>query len=347
MRLIILGGTRFIGRAIVEELDRAGHTLMIVHRGVREPELPEGVTHLHCERSGLSSVTEQLRAFEADGAIEVSAMNGSQSDAALGALPGGIRLLAISSCDVYRAYGSLHSDTQTDAVPLTESSPVRKRRFVDGPEYENLEVEERYLTHGAVILRLCAVYGPNDYQRRQEFVLRRIRARRTRMPIGTGNFLFSRCYVEDVARATRLAIEEHRPGEIFNIAERSTLTMRLLAERIIELSGADCDLVQVEDDRLPKDLAITAGIGQHLLVDSHKIGSVLGWSETDPEVALKRTIEWDLANPPDDEYRNGAGAREGIDPEDFSSDDEALAGRSKLGAGTVENSDPENGGPNE
>ena len=33
MRIIVLGGTRFIGRASVEELVRAGHSVMVVHRG--------------------------------------------------------------------------------------------------------------------------------------------------------------------------------------------------------------------------------------------------------------------------------------------------------------------------
>ena len=33
MRVIVLGGTRFIGRATVEELVAAGHEVMVVHRG--------------------------------------------------------------------------------------------------------------------------------------------------------------------------------------------------------------------------------------------------------------------------------------------------------------------------
>lgn len=254
-------------------------------------------------------------------------MNGAQADSALSALPAGIRLLAISSCDVYRAYGSLHSDTQTDVVPIEETAAVRENLFVDGPEYENLEVEERYLAKGAVILRLVAIYGPHDYQRRQDFILRRIRAKRTKIPFGTGNFLFSRCYVEDVALAARLAIEAYPSGEVFNVAERSTFTTRLLAEKIIEASGAgpSVELVTVPDSKLPRDLRITSAVGQHLLIDSTKIREVLGWTETNQQSALARTIAWDLENPPGDEYLAGAWAGYNIDMNDFSADDEALA----------------------
>ena len=38
MRVVVLGGTRFIGRAIVEELHDTGNELLIVHRGHLEPD---------------------------------------------------------------------------------------------------------------------------------------------------------------------------------------------------------------------------------------------------------------------------------------------------------------------
>jgi hypothetical protein len=65
-------------------------------------------------------------------------------------------------------------------VPLTEESPLRTQRYVDGPAWENLDVEEAYLGAGATILRLGVVYGEHDCQRRFEPVLRRVRAGRRR-----------------------------------------------------------------------------------------------------------------------------------------------------------------------
>ncbi len=53
MRVMVLGGTRFIGAAIVEELHAHGHELLIVHRGEHEPadrvpqHRPEGAAHQH------------------------------------------------------------------------------------------------------------------------------------------------------------------------------------------------------------------------------------------------------------------------------------------------------------
>jgi len=52
MRILVIGGTRFVGRATVEEAVARGHEVTIFHRGQTEPEgLPE-VEHLHGDRDG-------------------------------------------------------------------------------------------------------------------------------------------------------------------------------------------------------------------------------------------------------------------------------------------------------
>jgi nucleoside-diphosphate-sugar epimerase len=53
MRVLVLGGTRFIGLALVEELLGAGHTVGVVHRGEHEPDLPPTVEHIHSARRDL------------------------------------------------------------------------------------------------------------------------------------------------------------------------------------------------------------------------------------------------------------------------------------------------------
>jgi nucleoside-diphosphate-sugar epimerase len=290
MKIIVLGGTRFVGRAIVAELEKSGHELLVVHRGVHEPDTGSRSGHIHVERSALATVTDELKNFVPDAAVDVSAKNGGDAEAALTALPPGIRLVAISSCDVYRAFKSVHDGTLTDAVPISEEAPLRDERFFVGEDDENIEIEEHYQERGGVILRLAAVYGENDFQRRHDFVLRRVVAGRTLMPIGKGNFLFSRCYISDVAVAVRIALESAPSGEVYNVSESRTWTIRLLAQKIADAAGSQMEFVTADDDRLPSDLKITATIDQPLLVDSYKLRSTLGWTETDPEIALRRAV---------------------------------------------------------
>ena len=313
MRIVILGGTRFIGRAVVERLAAEGHELLVVHRGEHEPAGLPAVAHAHVDRNDGPALAAALEPFGPDALVDISGMNAAAADAALGAVRPGVKLVAISSGDVYRAYDGVRFDWTSDGLPLTEDSPLRERRFVDGREHENLEMEERYLPRGATVLRLGAVYGEHDYQRRFEFILRRVRAGRTRIPIGSGQFLFSRVYVGDVAAAVSLALAGEFAGEAFNVVEPVTAPYRLFAEQILAAAGAsEVELVRVRDDLLPDDLALTGAVDQHLLMDSWKARTVLGWAPVDPAETLRRSVQWDLANPPGD-----ASA-------DFSADDAVL-----------------------
>lgn len=314
MRVIVLGGTWFVGRAITEVLTAAGHSVLVVHRGISEPPDLTRVPHLHAERSTWFAHKAAFNAFEADAAVDVSAGNAAGAQAALSALPRGTRLVALSSVDVYRAFEALRNGTQGDPVPLTEESPLRVTRHLDGPQWENLEVEEAYLSAGATILRLGAVYGEHDYQHRFEPVLRRVRAGRGQLPIGAGNFLFSRVYAGDVAEAVLAALaSDEGSGRCFNIVEAQTAPMRLFYEQVISAAGASLELVRVPDDRLPADLRNTGALCQHLLASPARADSVLGWRATARPEILRQAVTWHLANPPSEPDNN------------FSDDDAALA----------------------
>jgi nucleoside-diphosphate-sugar epimerase len=305
LNVVVLGGTRFIGRAIVEELAAAGHRLLIVHRGVLEPEgLPEA-EHLHVERADLPSHRSLLAAFQPDAAIDCRALTRADAEIALDVLPPRIRLVVISSMDVYRAFGALNDDRETDPVPLDELSPVRADRYpyrgklAGMDDYDKLDVEDTYLPRGATSLRLPMVYGERDYQRREEFILRRVRAGRTRIPVGGGTWLACRGYVRDVARGARLTLESSAArGEVLNLCEDRTFSIGIWSRMIIDAAGSLAELVRVADDLLPEDLKPTGTMPQHIVASAGKARGLLGWTTSEPAACLRTTVAWHLANPP-------------------------------------------------
>ena len=144
------------------------------------------------------------------------------------------------------------------------------------------------------------MFGEHDPQRREEFVLRRVRAGRTRMPFGSGSTLFTRGYAGDVARGVRLALEADARGEVFNLGEPQALTVRAWAERIAAAAGARARARDGAGRRLPDDLDLTAGGLQHLLLDTSKARRELGFETGDPDTVLRRSVQWHLAHPPAD-----------------------------------------------
>ena len=310
MRVMVLGGTRFIGAAIVEELHAGGHELLVVHRGEHEPaDLPE-VDHLHAQRQDLPHLRGPVDEFDPEAVVDNTAYSAADAETALAAVDDDVRLLVVSSMDVYRAFGAVLAGTETDPLPLDETSPVRPERYpyrgrtlrsTDADTYEKLDVEAAYLAREATVCRLPMVYGERDHQRREEPLLRRLRAGRDRIPAGAGTWLWTRGYVRDVAAGVRLALESDATvAEVLNLGEARSWSMGLWARHVLEAAGSEAELVRVADVLLPEDLKLLGTVPQHLLVDSSKARDLLGWTETDPHEALARSVAWHLAHPPED-----------------------------------------------
>jgi nucleoside-diphosphate-sugar epimerase len=328
MRVMVLGGTRFIGAAIVEELSDGGHELLIVHRGEHEPDDLPDADHLHTDRSDLPHLHGAVDDFGPEAVVDTYAMTAAAAEAALASVGDDVRLLVLSSMDVYRAYGSLLAGVETDAIPIDETAAVREQRYpfrghpkyggMDIAEhYDKLDVEEAYLRRQGTVCRLPVVYGERDLQRREEPILRRLRAGRDRIPTGEGTFVWTRGYVRDIASGVRLALEsEATIGEVLNLGESRTWSMGLWARHVLEVAGGEARFVRVPDQLLPDDLSLLGHVSQHLLVDSSKARDLLGWTETDPHEALSRSVAWHLEHPPE------------APSDHFGDDDRALAAAS-------------------
>jgi nucleoside-diphosphate-sugar epimerase len=325
VRVLVLGGTRFVGLALVRQLLGAGHRVAVVHRGEHEPEELRDVEHFHLDRRELGQHRRELARFRPDAVIDMSAMTAADAAEAVGALDSSIPTVVASSADVYRACEGVFEGSVTDPAPLAEDAALREgpppdRDVVlpgwdyDNASYEKLDVERLYLERSAVVCRLPMVYGEGDYKRREEFVLRRVRAGRLRIPIGAGEFLWSRGYAPEIARGLRLAAESGLEAEVFNLAESECASIRAWVEQILLVAGSDAELVRVPDDRLPEDLLLTGEIPQPWWVNTTKAAQRLGWVHEPWRECVERSVGWHLEHPPEPEPG-------GLD---FSADDDAL-----------------------
>ena len=183
MRVAIIGGTAFIGRALVRQLSAAGHELLVFHRGLTSVDLRESVEVLLGDRRDLYDLRQRFREFGPEVVVDMICMTEHQAQATIDTFEGiADRLVVISSQDVYRAFGRVQGfePGPPDPVPLTEDSPLRETlylyrdsgqegRFEWSQDYEKVMVERVAQDEPelpATVLRLPAVYGPGDYQHR-------------------------------------------------------------------------------------------------------------------------------------------------------------------------------------
>ena len=194
MRVLVLGGTEFIGRRAVERLVSRGDDVLVVHRGLTEPVGWVDCAHLHVDRADFAGVAGEVVRFGPDAVVDCHALTAGDAAAVLPHLPD-VPLVLLSSMDVYRAYEHFRAREEGEPVPLAEDAALRVGRYpyrgagIGEDDYEKLDVEPAYLARGGTVLRLGFVYGEHDPQRREEFVLRRVRAGRTRIPVGAGTRL--------------------------------------------------------------------------------------------------------------------------------------------------------------
>jgi nucleoside-diphosphate-sugar epimerase len=321
MKILVLGGTGFIGPYVVRHLVEMGQTVAILHTGAHEPDLPPEVEHIHdpSARSPLPSVPREAVEWGPEVIVHMVPIGEADARVVVDAFKGvARRIVAISSADVYRAMDKVRGvdEGPPDPTPLTEESPLRERFYPyrgdtpkaeDDPrrwtdDYDKILVERVVMGAGeieGVVLRLPMVYGPGDPQHRLHAYLKRIDDGREAIPLDEGVAWWRTCrgYVEDVAWALALeATEARAAGRIYNVSEIEAHREEDWVRLIGEAAGWRGEVVSVPEGKLPAGL----NAAQHLSTASSRIREELGYSERfAPEEALRRTVEWERANPPE------------------------------------------------
>jgi nucleoside-diphosphate-sugar epimerase len=341
MRILVLGGTKFVGPHVVRQLAARGHEITIFHRGATETAFPEGVRHIHGDFASFADYLDELKRFSPEVVLDMVPFR--EEDAARVKAFAGVarRVVVISSQDVYRAYGRLWRTEpgSADPVPLTEDSPLREKLSPAGLDYNKTAIERAVMNDPdlpATILRLPATHGPGDDKHRLFPYLKRMDDGRPAILLDEAyaGWRWSRGYVEDVAHAIALAVTvERATGRIYNVAYPETLSEADWVKAIARVYDSDrpltpdtrhpsVEVVALPSNQLPPSLRRDMfDFGQQYEVDSSRIRRELGYSEIVPfDEALRRTIAWERANPP-----------EKISPEDFdyAAEDAALAASSR------------------
>ena len=172
MRILMIGGTRFVGRHIVEAALAAGHDVTLLHRGTGDDLFPE-LEHVHLDRDGSLDV---LAARTFDATVDTSAYFPRQVTSfadVMGARAG--RYLVISSTSAYaRPDGpGFHESSPTvepagdDVTEITDTSYGQLKVAVE------LVARERFGSR-ATVVRPTYVIGPHDYTERFTYWVERI-----------------------------------------------------------------------------------------------------------------------------------------------------------------------------
>lgn len=321
MKILLIGGSGFIGPFAAKALQRAGHNLTIFHRG--NTSAPQGTEEILGDRQFLQDHQPEFRRQKFDVVVDFVLSSGRQAQQLMDTFRGiAGRVVALSSMDVYRAWGVFFNSEAGDLqeLPLSEDSELRTSRTTYPPEalkrarsvyswideeYDKVPVEQAVLGDPRLpgtVLRLPMIYGPGDPVHRFHPILKR-------MDDGRKHIIFAddvapwrtpRGYVEDVAAAVALAAASPQAaGRIYNVCEAESFGELDWARKISAATNWSGEFVVLPHDHTPQHLLWPGNTAQHLVASSERIRNELGYGETiSREEAFRRTIPWERANPP-------------------------------------------------
>lgn len=287
-KILMLGGTRFIGVYLARQLIEAGHEVTLLTRGKKPVtfQIPDdtdqsfakyaaAVKHIAADRSDHESLKA---AISGKGFQVVYDMNGREAEEAepiLDALPDIEQYIFCSSAGVYK---------KSDQMPHREEDEVDFKSRHKGKLFTEELLEKRGVNWTSV--RPVYIYGPLNYNPVEEWFFHRIAAGRPIPVPGTGMQVTQLGHVKDLATAfVKILGNPKASRQVYNVAGERFVTFDGIAKACAEAAGVPCpEIVHYN----PKDFDFGKAKAfpmrdQHFFASVDKAMAELDWT---PEFGL-------------------------------------------------------------
>jgi nucleoside-diphosphate-sugar epimerase len=297
MRTLVMGGTEFISRHLVESLLRRHHEVTVFNRGRRGDRLPAGVRTIVGDRKDHAALAGLLGAEAYDAVVDVTYAPtlGEDVEALLRALRGRPHALFVSTCRVY---------DHSLPIPYSEKTP----RSLYWGDYARHKIAgedallERHRREGwpVTIVRPTHVMGPLNTRNNETFFMDRIARDRPVLVPGDGGWLRQFGHVADLGDAMAAMLGDLRThGQAYNVMGEDVVTQVGFVELIAEVMGRPVTLRHFDPTLLKAFDKPGPFFGQNLVYDCHavhttgKLRTELGIRPTYTLAGgLRQTWEW-------------------------------------------------------
>ena len=229
MRILIMGGTRFIGVYLTRLLVEQGHEVTLFNRG-NKPAPVEGVKEIHGDRTNPSDLKDKLSTQEFDAIFDNNGRELSDTQPLAEIFRGRIQhFVYMSSAGVY---------LKSDQMPHIEGDAVDPKSRHKGKNDTETYLAEQGIPFTSI--RPTYIYGPQNYNDLEAWFFDRLVRDRT-IPIpGHGQHFPQFGHVHDLAIAmTKVLGNSNAIGQIYNISGEKAVTFDGLARACAEAAGKD------------------------------------------------------------------------------------------------------------
>jgi nucleoside-diphosphate-sugar epimerase len=308
MRILIMGGTRFIGVYLTKILVEQGHEVVLFNRG-KKPAPVEGIKQIHGDRTDASQLKEKLSQEQFDAIFDNNGRELSDTQPLAEIFKDRVKhFVYMSSAGVY---------LKTDQLPHREGDAVDPKSRHKGKHETEAFLAQLGLPWTSI--RPTYIYGPQNYNDLEAWFFDRI-VRDRPVPIpGNGLHITQFGHCKDLATAmSKVLGNDTAVGQIYNVSGDRFVTFDGLARACAEAVGKSADAIElVHYDPKKFDFGKRKAFPmrvQHFFADVHKAMSELNWQP-----------EYDLLSGLQDAFENDylASGRDKAEV-DFSVDDEIV-----------------------
>ena len=297
-KILILGGSYFVGRVFVEEiLQNTEYTLYVMNRG-NVPLRLRGIHEIHADRHDVDQVRKNLPDIEWDAVIDFCAYLPQDIEIMLSALDKGRigHYLYVSTASIY---------AKTNDLPIKETSPK-----LDGPQPElgkaadyaynkwltELALEKQCRDRGIphTSIRPTFIYGKYNYAPRESYFFDLIQNGKTIILPENRLALFSFVSVWDVARILGCCIGNQGVlNRAFNVAGDELISYERYVEVLEQIADQKLHIQHMNVDEINrKGIPLPFPLDEHLIYSGAGIRDVLKYEYMPFEEGMRETYKY-------------------------------------------------------
>lgn len=293
MHVLIIGGSRFTGPAVIERLAAADHQITVFNRGNHNIPTEVPINHVVGDRHNDEALLSSIETHSFDVIVDTCAYE-----------PADVEPLIQSDCspDHYICYSTAGVYSDDGVIPFRETDKRGENQFWGEYGASKATLENRLfratneVDFPATVLRFPYIYGPRNHLYRETELFDRIRDGEP-VPIPSdGQALLQFVYVTDVAKAVEAVIESGSRdpvGEAYNVAEPHAYTYQRLVEIIGNMTDSNIETVQFEPPNTATAVFNLIPFGsRHLQMDISKWMNFANYNFKTLQEGLTRTFEW-------------------------------------------------------
>ena len=234
MRILVIGGTRFIGVYLTDLLVKAGHEVVLFNRG--NHPAPAGVGQIIGDRTNSTQLQEKLAPESFDVVFDNNGRELTDTQPLAEIFQGRVKhFVYMSSAGVY---------LKSDQMPHLEGDAVDPKS-----RHKGKHETEAYLKQFGIpftSIRPTYIYGPQNYNPLESWFFDRVVRDRPICIPGNGMHLTQLGHVWDLAQAmTQVIGNEKAIGEIYNISGDRFVTFDGLARACAVAAGKSADDLKI------------------------------------------------------------------------------------------------------